>query len=301
MGFISSDSLVFGAFAIQFWSAFFWFCCGSSSSPLVLSADTEGDSLGCLVLLGHLLQRGVGRSHCACVSLCHWVGELVLLSSTSTTLVPTEAEPGPGCQPSELHLFITVWTFGSCCVVCWYSSLWSLPAYFLVLQTIAYEYKGFSWLGENNREGKNEEDDFKSHCFWALIWWQLLSLSIDSFISSSWLPCDIYYCYFSFYTLRKLACCRLSQKYVSRRLWFEWSLHALNKLLPSPCIKENWLYPELRVVDMYKYLTYTNENNCQMTIRLWSFFFSKICHVKISINLFEISITFHCFYLFNFY
>lgn len=72
MGFISSDSLVFRAFAIQFGSAFFWFCCGSSSSPLVLSADTEGDSLGCLVLLGHLLQRAVGRSHCACVSLCHW-------------------------------------------------------------------------------------------------------------------------------------------------------------------------------------------------------------------------------------
>lgn len=57
----SSDSLVFGALAVLFWPAsFFWHCWGCHSVPAVLLKGVKVASQGLLVLQVHLLSWEVG-------------------------------------------------------------------------------------------------------------------------------------------------------------------------------------------------------------------------------------------------
>ena len=81
-------------------------------------------SLGCLVFLGHLVQRGEGRSHCPCISSCHRV------KGTVVFVVPINSVGSHSTQArtrqSAFRSYIGVslcWIFGSCCVVCYCSSL----------------------------------------------------------------------------------------------------------------------------------------------------------------------------------
>lgn len=79
------------------------------------------------------------------------------------------------CSSLSEPLEAAVWSagihlFGVCLPISWYFKPYHM------------NIKAFHDWGKTMRGGKNEEGDFKSHCFWALLWWQLLSLSIDSFI-----------------------------------------------------------------------------------------------------------------------
>lgn len=93
-------------------------------------------SLGCLVFLGHLVQRGEGRSHCTCISLCHRVKRtgIFVIPINSVGSHSTQARTRWSAFRSYVGASLCC-TFGSCCVVCYCSSLWSLSAYFLIFQT----------------------------------------------------------------------------------------------------------------------------------------------------------------------
>ena len=95
-------------------------------------------SLGCLVFLGHLVQRrwggGAGATASASPYVTGWRELVFLLFPSTVGSHSTQARTRWSAFRSYICASLCC-TFGSCCVVCCCSSLWSLSAYFLIFQT----------------------------------------------------------------------------------------------------------------------------------------------------------------------